>query len=336
MGLDCCFERTPGTCSRHPGCAAKDLEGECCPATNGENLDCCYEDGNGFPIIDAEYCKAEQDFSCYKFGVPECCLTTSIACPKEQPECEVGFPIIGDSYCTYAPKYGCYLNGWPECCEENPKNCPVHRPNCELGNLFKTDGDCSKSPDFRCYELGFPDCCLTENESCPNERQECNVGKVGCGLYGSLPSLFDFACSQRNFDILCYLIQKSDLEQLLQSDGPYGYTLFAPSNDAFQELGDDMVVDLLEDPTGELQGILKYHISETILFESDLECGRKIDTLRGYDSIDDFTTTTCGLESIYQMGNGNDNNDCPEIVATDIVTCNGVVHVVDKVILPTA
>ncbi len=142
--------------------------------------------------------------------------------------------------------------------------------------------------------------------------------------------LDDFACSQRNFDILCELIQESELEDLLKESGTL--TLFAPSNEAFEHLGDEMLANLLEDPTGELKDILRYHISDEIYFESDLYCDREIDTLRG-DTSDDSTTTKCKARGAYQKGKGN-KKPYPRISHTDMVTCNGVVHVVDNVILP--
>ena len=208
MKLDCCFDRKPGTCSRYPGCAAKELEGDCCPAANGKMLDCCYEDEHLFPIIDSEYCKHEPDFSCYKFGRPECCLKSTVACPKEEPECEVGFPILGESYCTYAPNYGCFENGWPKCCDDDPKECPNHCPDCEVGVPVVDDSYCSRSPDYRCYEYGYPTCCLRNNgNDCPNERPECNVGKRGCDLNDSLPSISKYAIGIVNTDIKSKLFE---------------------------------------------------------------------------------------------------------------------------------
>ena len=143
-------------------------------------------------------------------------------------------------------------------------------------------------------------------------------------------SVDDFACSQKSFEILCYVLEKAELDTRFKRDGPL--TLFAPSNRAFERLGEEKVAELLEDPAGELRDILKYHTSDRIYFEEDLFCDRKIDTLLG-DSSDDFTTTKCGDRGrIFQVGNGNDIQ--PLIVATDIVTCNGVAHVIDNVILP--
>lgn len=131
---------------------------------------------------------------------------------------------------------------------------------------------------------------------------------------------------------MCYVLQKAELDEVLDRTGTF--TLFAPSNQAFEKLGEETVEKLLEDPTGELQDILKYHVSDIMYFEDDLFCERKIDTLKG-DSSDDFSTTKCDENGQkFQFGNGNPTGSWSRIVAKDIVTCNGVVHVVDKVILP--
>jgi len=331
--LDCCYDTVPGTCSRYPGCAAKGLEGDCCPAANGRNLDCCDVEEGGLPIIHEGYCDYAPDFSCYKYGRPECCLKSSIACPKEEPRCEVGFPIVGNSYCTFSPNYGCYENGWPECCGYNANTCPEHPPDCEVGNPVVDHSYCRGPPNYQCYELGYPTCCFDEDsDDCYHEAPLCNVGERGCDQQDSLLSIYDFVCSQHNFAVLCYLVQKAGIDKLLDETGTY--TIFAPSNDAFEKLGEEVVNDLVSNnPRGELRDILNYHISDNIYFEKDLYCDRKIDTLRG-DSSDDFTTTKCKSRGLFQKGNGNEDGAHPFILATDVVTCNGIVHVVDKVILP--
>lgn len=139
--------------------------------------------------------------------------------------------------------------------------------------------------------------------------------------------LDDFACSQRNFEILCYLLQKAELDGVFDTDGTY--TLFAPSNRAFKKLGEEKITELLKNPTGELQNILEHHVSDKIYFGEDLSCGTKIDTMIG-----DFTITKCNDHGQkFQVGNGN--IIWPLIVAKDVVTCNGVAHVVDSIVLPT-
>eukprot|EP00536_Pseudo-nitzschia_multiseries_P011359 jgi/Psemu1/289641/fgenesh1_pg.382_\ len=379
--LDCCFEKPPaGSCAAYPRCKELGLKGECCPTDGRMQLDCCHEEPGlpifddsygycsstpdfrcyrfgrpecclkssiecpkiqpeceiGWPVVGDSYCTYAPDFGCYKNGRPKCCLDDSVACPEERPECEVGFPIIGESYCTFAPNYGCYKNGWPECClETSSLECPKERPRCEIGFTPITDGSyCSDFPDYQCYEMGHPSCCFTKDTTgCPLVPPPCNVGARGCGKEDSLPSLYDFACSQRNFDILCHLLEQTELDGLFDNDGTL--TLFAPSNRAFLNLGEETVKGLLEnDSEQQLRDILLYHASNTIEFSCDLSCNRKLPTLAGTSS-DDFTTTRCDDDGqLFQVGNGNGNNNWPWIAARDVVTCNGVVHIVNNVILP--
>jgi len=370
--LDCCFDTPPpSSCSTYPRCKELGLTGQCCPTHDGIKLDCCDEQV-GLPILGELYCSYEPDFGCYRFGRPECCLKSSIecqktqpeceigwlivgdsyctyapdfgcykngrpqcclddsiVCPEERPECEIGFPNVGDSICTYAPNYGCYKHGWPECCDEESSNeCPKVQPQCEIGLPIVCDSYCSYAPNYQCYELGHPSCCFTSDTTeCPTDQPACNMWMKGCEKEDSLPSLYDFACSQRNFEILCYLLQKAELDGLLDKDGTY--TLFAPSNRAFKKLKEETITELLKNPTDQLQDILGHHVSNKTYFGEDLSCGGKIDTMIG-----DFTTTKCDDHGQkFQVGNGN--IIWPLIVAKDVVTCNGVAHVVDSIVFPT-
>jgi len=136
---------------------------------------------------------------------------------------------------------------------------------------------------------------------------------------------------------MCYAINEDKLEAieyLLDSSGTY--TFFAPTDNAFDRLGDDKVRELFDDDASRLKEVLLYHISRVIYFGNDLTCGNKIDTELG-DSSNDFTRTDCDNDRKFQVGNGNDKDDkekWPVIIEKDIVTCNGVVHLVDNVILP--
>lgn len=147
MKLDCCFDKPPtdsGSCSAYSKCTDQGLKGECCPAANGQYLNCCNEKPD-FPIVGDSYCSCSYplDFDCYQFGKPECCLKNSIDCPKEQPECEIRFPIVGDSYCEYSPDFGCYKYGRPECCRNDSIECPKERPECEIGFPIIGDSYCA-------------------------------------------------------------------------------------------------------------------------------------------------------------------------------------------------
>ncbi|MGK3735348.1 MAG: putative surface protein with fasciclin (FAS1) repeats [Bacillariaceae sp.] len=137
-------------------------------------------------------------------------------------------------------------------------------------------------------------------------------------------------------EFLCYALNEDlgEIKDWLDSSGTY--TLFAPTDNAFNRLGADNIKELFNDDAKKLEDVVRYHISNRIYFEDDLTCDKKIDTELG-DSSNDFTTTKCKDDEKFQVGNGNDENDrdkLPLIIETNIVTCNGVVHLVDNVILP--
>jgi hypothetical protein len=102
------------------------------------------------------------------------------------------------------------------------------------------------------------------------------------------------------------------------------FTVFAPTNQAFQDLS-SFIESLSED---QLKDALLYHVTTGKLFSSDLKCGGyDIEMLNGKP-----TFTRCGLGDKYQFGTGN--TVLPKIISTDIDVCNGVIHVIDAVILP--
>jgi len=157
---------------------------------------------------------------------------------------------------------------------------------------------------------------------------------VGCKTDNSLSSIKEFVCANERLRTLCRTLQEAQLDELLNDVGTF--TLFAPTDSAFDRLGEAKVRELLDDPTGALRNVLLYHVSNKIFFSRALKCEEKIDTELG-DGSDDFTTTRCEEDGRvkYQVGNGNDNYDFwPRIAEFDVVTCNGVVHLVNNVILP--
>lgn len=114
------------------------------------------------------------------------------------------------------------------------------------------------------------------------------------------------------------LIEETGLDDMLNEDGPF--TLFAPTDEAFNEIPEEELQELLESPD-ELREVLKLHITEGALQAEDLS-GR-----------DDLTMVN-GVEiSVDQHERGISVGDAL-LVAADIVATNGVIHAVDQVILP--
>lgn len=110
-----------------------------------------------------------------------------------------------------------------------------------------------------------------------------------------------------------------DLVSTLEGPGPF--TVFAPINAAFEALGTDQL-DVLLDPANValLQKVLTYHVISGEVFAADLADGATVTTVEGSDVTIDLSDPTM------PMVNG------ANIIATDIVTENGVIHLIDGVL----
>lgn len=116
-------------------------------------------------------------------------------------------------------------------------------------------------------------------------------------------------------------LNAANLVPALQGDGPF--TVFAPRNDAFDALGSDLVDALLQ-PENEalLTEILTYHVVPgTAAFAEDLSDGQSIATLEG-------ETVDIGVAGGDVTVNG------ANVVSADIGATNGVVHLIDAVLVP--
>ena len=108
----------------------------------------------------------------------------------------------------------------------------------------------------------------------------------------------------------------------MKGEGPF--TVFAPTDDAFAKLPKATIDALLADPEGQLTQILLYHVLPNTVMAAEITDGMEAETLQG--SPVKFTVNSDGSVMI------NDAN----IVMTDIAATNGVIHVIDSVILPPA
>ena len=111
----------------------------------------------------------------------------------------------------------------------------------------------------------------------------------------------------------------AELADDLSGTGPF--TVFAPTDAAFAALPAGLVETLLQDPTGDLAQILLYHVVGANALSTSLSDGQIITTLQGQD-----VTVTIDMGNVFI-------NDAQVIVA-DLVAENGVVHVIDAVLVP--
>lgn len=137
-------------------------------------------------------------------------------------------------------------------------------------------------------------------------------------LIPDVTTVYDVVVESEDHTTLEAAIDAAMLDETLSGEG--AFTLFAPTDAAFEALPENLVNALLTDPTGVLSDVLLHHVVDSIALSSELEEGQNIQTLLGQD-------VTVSLD-------GGVFIDGAEVTVADIPTINGVVHVVDAVLIP--
>jgi uncharacterized surface protein with fasciclin (FAS1) repeats len=133
-------------------------------------------------------------------------------------------------------------------------------------------------------------------------------------------TLVDAAVDTPQLSTLVTALTAAELAETLSGEGPF--TVFAPTNDAFAALPAGTLDTLLmtENQT-DLRDVLTYHVIEGEVMSADLSDGQVVTTFNG-------ETVTIGV------GDGVTLNNDVSVVEADIMTDNGVVHIIDGVLLP--
>ena len=139
--------------------------------------------------------------------------------------------------------------------------------------------------------------------------------------------IVDTAVAAGDFETLVAAVQAAELEDTLRGDGPF--TVFAPSDDAFAALPEGTVDTLLQDPTGDLADILTYHVVEGAVMADDVAGmdGQQVTTVNG-------ATATVNVADDGSVSLTDATGNEVAVVETDIETSNGVIHVLDGVLMP--
>ncbi|WP_414583193.1 fasciclin domain-containing protein [Scytonema sp. PCC 10023] len=133
-----------------------------------------------------------------------------------------------------------------------------------------------------------------------------------------MPDLVETAVNAGNFNTLAKAVEAAELVEILKSPGPY--TVFAPTDDAFAKLPAGTLDSLLQD-IPKLKKILMYHVANGDVRSDDLIQIDHAETLEG---------SIVAVDSADGKVKVNDAN----VVKTDILTDNGVIHVIDAVLMP--
>ena len=132
-------------------------------------------------------------------------------------------------------------------------------------------------------------------------------------------TVVEIAAGNEAFGTLVAAVKAADLAEALSGEGPF--TIFAPNDAAFAKLPDGTLGTLLKPENKEkLQAILKLHVVSGKVMAADVKSG-KVPTLNG-ESID----VEASADGVTVNG--------AKVIKTDIAGSNGVIHVIDTVILP--
>jgi uncharacterized surface protein with fasciclin (FAS1) repeats len=141
---------------------------------------------------------------------------------------------------------------------------------------------------------------------------------LGLGLTGTAfaKDIVDTAVAAGSFKTLATALQAAGLIDTLKGPGPF--TVFAPTDDAFAKIPKDKLDALLKDKAA-LSKVLTYHVVAGKVMAKDVKAG-KVKTVQGGE----LTLATAGGVTV----------DGAKVTATDIVADNGVIHVIDSVVMP--
>ncbi len=151
---------------------------------------------------------------------------------------------------------------------------------------------------------------------CPSQQREMTTSIAATSVsHAQEADIVTTAVNAGSFKTLAAALTEAGLVEALQGEGPF--TVFAPTDDAFAALPAGTVEELLKPENREkLQAILTYHVVSGKIMAGDVLNAMEVETLQG-------SKAPIGLT----IGGAN-------IIKTDINCTNGVIHVIDAVILP--
>ena len=136
----------------------------------------------------------------------------------------------------------------------------------------------------------------------------------------SKKDIVDTAVNAGSFNTLVAAVKAADLVDTLKGKGPF--TVFAPTDDAFAKLPPGTVENLLKpENKAKLQSVLTYHVVSGKYMAKDVASMKMAKTVNGQSFM-------------ISMDAGNVMVDNAKVVKTDIECSNGVIHVIDTVIMP--
>jgi uncharacterized surface protein with fasciclin (FAS1) repeats len=145
-------------------------------------------------------------------------------------------------------------------------------------------------------------------------------------------TIVDVAVGNENFSTLVAALKAADLVSALQAEGPF--TVFAPTNAAFAKIDSNTLNSLLEPKNQKtLANILTYHVVAGKLTATDV-----VAALKKGNGVVELKTLNGQVLTVMQKDGKiwlkDQNGNYSEIVITDVMGSNGVIHVIDTVVMP--
>ena len=178
-------------------------------------------------------------------------------------------------------------------------------------------------------------CGETKKENTTNQQMETPMEENTSTMEmneNTTPNIVEVASENENFTTLVAAVKAADLVETLSGNGPF--TVFAPTNAAFEKLPAGTVETLLKPENKEkLSGILTYHV-----VSGKFEAGAVIDAIK--DNNGKFTVDTVNGGAITLSLDGDKvmltdaNGGKSTVVIADVAASNGVIHAIDSVVMP--
>ena len=141
---------------------------------------------------------------------------------------------------------------------------------------------------------------------------------LGADEHPNKQDIVDTAVAAGSFTTLATALEAAGLVETLKGDGPF--TVFAPTDDAFAKLPEGTVEALLADPE-KLGAILTYHVVSGQVDAS------QVVTMTAAETVNGESLAISVKDGLVQVGDAS-------VVQADVMASNGVIHVIDSVLLP--
>ncbi len=138
---------------------------------------------------------------------------------------------------------------------------------------------------------------------------------------GDMGTIVETAQGAEDFSTLVSAVEAAGLAETLSGEGPY--TVFAPTNEAFEALPEGALDDLLmEENSDQLESVLTYHVVPSAAMAADLSDGQELETVNG-----EMLTVSIDGDTV-MIGDAT-------VVQPDVEASNGVIHGIDTVLMPS-